>query len=178
MNYYKFDLAESEQTDLTSAATSYMTIFVRGVGVVLLLIGLWVAIKVINEAWALYQEPHNIERLAQAIEQGSNLDKALAPITSRPAPRSSSSQDTSGTNPFATDDRDTSLYPVVDETFRLSYFLAWFIVFLIFLLIGRLAMAAIKTGGELALYDTEVRLFARTLLKEAKKTQGKRYNSP
>jgi hypothetical protein len=39
------------------------------------------------------------------------------------------------------------------------------------MLIGRLALAAIKTGGELALYDREVKGFARTLLKETSKLQ-------
>jgi hypothetical protein len=38
--------------------------------------------------------------------------------------------------------------------------------------IGGLAMSAIKTGGQLALYDLQVKRFAREVLNEAKKTKN------
>jgi hypothetical protein len=57
--------------------------------------------------------------------------------------------------------------PTRASTLRLSYFIAWPIVMLLLLLVGRLAMAAIKTGGELALYDVQIRRFARELMREA-----------
>ena len=52
----------------------YAQTAVRGGGFVLLIVGLWIALAVISEAWSLYRNPQQILRLADAIEQGSNLD--------------------------------------------------------------------------------------------------------
>ena len=51
---------------------------------------------------------------------------------------------------------------------RLSYFFAWFIVFMLIIVIARIAMTAISTGGRLVLHDTEVRRFARALIEETR----------
>ena len=51
---------------------------VRGGGFLLLVVGLWIALAVISEAWSLYRHPEQIERIAAAIEHGSNLDQTLA----------------------------------------------------------------------------------------------------
>lgn len=56
-----------------SALTEVITIIVRLLGMVVLLVGLYIGIKVVFEAWHLYEEPQRIERFAKAIEQGSNL---------------------------------------------------------------------------------------------------------
>ena len=52
---------------------------------------------------------------------------------------------------------------------RFSYFVAWMIAILLLLLIGRLALGAVRTGGELALYDVKVGKLARALLRERSK---------
>ena len=57
-----------------------MSIVVRFVGLFLLFVGLWVAVQVLQEALDLYRNPGNIERLAVAIEQGSNIDKSIIPL--------------------------------------------------------------------------------------------------
>ena len=44
--------------------------------------------------------------------------------------------------------------------------MAWLIAILLLLLVGRLAIAAVRTGGELALYDVQVKKLARALIKE------------
>jgi len=141
----------------SDSITQLIQFVVRAIGFVLMFVGLWIGLKAINEAWMLYQQPQNIERLARAIEQGSNLDKALA------------------SNTGATEEEDplgeissAKVREVNDALgFRLSYFVAWVIAILLLMLIGRLAIAAIKTGGELALYDLQIKRFAKYLAQQA-----------
>jgi hypothetical protein len=132
---------------------------VRSLGFILMIVGLWIGLKVINEAWSLYKQPQNIERLALAIESGSNLDKAL---TSK-APDSATE---SGDASIASNDRVREVNSALG--FRLSYFVAWIIAILLLMLVGRLSIAAIKTGGELALYDLQIKRFAKYLADQAK----------
>ena len=134
--------------------TTHVThLIVRAAGFILMFVGLWIGLKTINEAWSLYQQPQNIERLARAIEQGSNLDKALTSKT-----------DNSGTEAAAGGQvREVN----AALGFRLSYFVAWVIAILLLMLIGRLAIAAVKTGGELALYDLQIKRFAKYLAEQA-----------
>jgi hypothetical protein len=169
MGYYDHD--QPEQGTALSVTTQLMQIFVRLVGVGLLLVGLWAGVKVILEAWALYQQPQRVERFATAIEQGSHLDTLLTRI--RPKAANGAPNEGGSTTPAAAEAPQPPPGPVSpEESFRLSYFLAWFIVILLLMLVGRLAMAAIRTGGELALYDTEVKRFARALLEQSRQPQG------
>jgi len=138
-----------------STTADIIGIIVRLLGLVMLIIGLVVAVKVILEAWSLYEKPAHIERFADAIEQGSSLDKLL--------------------NNFAQTEIDSSdeqlhnLKRKQQPNLRVTYFIAWIIVILLLLVIGGIAMSAIKTGGQLALYDLQVKRFARELLHEARK---------
>ena len=141
----------------TSKTTDFLSIIVRSLGLVMLIIGLYVGIKVIFEAWNLYDEPQRIERLADAIDHGSHLDSAISSITS------------SALNTGSTENADRSATSNSADTLRVSYFLAWFLAVLLLLIISGLAMSAIRTGGQLALYDLEVKRFARQLIEEARK---------
>ncbi|MFT6920743.1 MAG: disulfide bond formation protein DsbB [Cognaticolwellia sp.] len=134
---------------------------VRLLGLVMLLIGLFIGIKVIFEAWHLYKEPQNIERFADAIEQGSHLDLMLAKFTSHPE---------AGNNQSAAQQPLQNIETNA-ESLRLTYFLAWIIAILLLMVIGSLASSAIRTGGQLALYDLQVKHFARQLITEARKTK-------
>ncbi len=136
-----------------SASTDLLSIVVRLFGLTLLVIGLYIGIKVIFEAWHLYEEPQRIERFAEAIEQGSNLDSLLATISS----------DKPSTNPAQTSEALPQL--------KMTYFLAWGIVVVLLMVIGSLASTAIKTGGQLALYDLQVKQIAKQLLTDAKKAE-------
>ena len=118
---------------------------VRLVGIVILLVGLWAGIKVIVEAWSLYQDPSRIEAFAEAVNAGSNLDGLVAGIAEGVAGK----------------ERVTA-----SNSLRLSYFAAWFIALLLLFVVGSLAMAAITTGGQLALYDLQFRRYSRHVLKE------------
>lgn len=142
-------------------------LIVRFVGLAVLFVGLWVGLKIILEAWALYQSPQRIERFAVAIERGSNLDKIFAVTAQRV---SSEVVRVASDEPLGGD----SVPPAAAEAddapaalgLRLSYFAAWLIVMMLFLIIGSLAMSAITTGGRLALYDTEVKKFSREIARE------------
>lgn len=164
---YEFDNNNEEETEstkpasmsLNEASQDVLSIVVRLCGLLLLFIGLWIAIQVFNEALSLYKDPTNIERMAMAIESGSNIDKSIVPIRDsilgndeeEPTPESKPSTE-NNTNGF-----------------RISYFIAWVVELLLLLLLARIAIMAIKTGGELALYDAQVKRLARYIVKANKK---------
>jgi disulfide bond formation protein DsbB len=154
---YQFDDVD-QQSSWIDNTTQLTQVIVRAVGFILMFVGLWIGLKVINEAWSLYQQPQNIERLARAIEKGSNLDKALSSVDSHAPPDGASTQNASGEQ---VREINTAL------GFRLSYFVAWIIAILLLMLVGRLSIAAIKTGGELALYDLQIKHFAKYLIDQA-----------
>jgi len=162
-----FHIDDNHQTPATLAENSghLLGIIVRLLGALLLIIGLLVALKVISEAWSLYRYPQRIEPLVVAIEKGSGLDKVMAPREnlSRPA-RADDSITTSPDENMEPSPEAARATPAVNvDDFRLAYFPAWFIAILMLLLIGRLAIAAIHTGGQLALYDGQIRRLIRAL---------------
>ncbi len=158
---YKFDNNNEKGTETNPIATSslneagqdILSIVVRLCGLMLLFIGMWIAIQVFNEALSLYREPGNIERMAAAIEKGSNIDKSIVPIRD-----SILGEEGTESKPDAS-----------ANGFRISYFIAWVVDLLLLLLLARIAIMAVKTGGELALYDAQVKRFARHLIKATKK---------
>ena len=153
MARHQFDDIDQDSRWLDNT-TNITHLIVRAAGFMLMFVGLWIGLKTINEAWSLYQQPQNIERIARAIEQGSNLDKALS----------------SRTDATDTEAGAGGQVREVNEAlgFRLSYFVAWVIAILLLMLIGRLAIAAVKTGGELALYDLQIKRFAKYLTEQAR----------
>ena len=135
---------------------------VRVVGVVVLFVGLWVGIKVILEAWALYEQPQRIVRFADDIQKHSNLDGVIGSLGVIADGESSPQQQTDKTQ-VAGGKKGAS------TGLRLSYFAAWFIALLLIFVIGSLAMSAITTGGQLALYDLQLKRYSRSLLKEVRR---------
>jgi len=154
---YQFDDV-GQPSNWIENTTQIAQLVVRSVGFILMFVGLWIGLKVINEAWSLYQQPQNIERFARAIEMGSNLDKALSATNTHKSP-------IDPTMPNATGDQIQEINEALG--FRLSYFVAWVIAILLLMLVGRLSIAAIKTGGELALYDLQIKHFAKVLIRQA-----------
>lgn len=146
-----------EETNFEDTSKNLMSIVVRCIGLFLLLAGIWVAIQVMLEALDLYRKPQQIERFAIAIERGSNIDKSLVSIRKQVSNQSRSNETSSSEVNRTSND------------IRISYFFAWAIVLLLLLLIGRISLTAIKTGGELVLYDMQIKQFARMLVKESNK---------
>jgi hypothetical protein len=165
---YKFDNEKEEEAEkrqpamssLNETSKDILSIVVRMCGLMLLFIGLWIAIQVFSEALDLYKDPTNIERMAKAIETGSNIDKSITPIRDSILGEDGVENETeSKSNTKAKSNADT---------FRISYFIAWVVDLLLLLLLARISIMAIKTGGELALYDAQIKKFARQIVKANK----------
>lgn len=158
----------NDNLNIDDISKGIMAIFVRILGFILLLAGLWVAFEVLFEAWDLYQQPEKIERFARAIEKGSNIDKSL--VTLRDSVVAAPAEETTGA------DTQESIRPYEEtrnstqasgDNVRVSYFLAWVIAILLLLLIARIALGVIKTGGELVLFDMQIKQFAKMLVRES-----------
>lgn len=161
MPRYEFE-TEPDADTWVDQGSRWMNVIVRCFGLMLLVFGFIVSLLVIANAWSLYKDPSSIDYFARAVERGSNLDLTLssaasagqaelADITVDNSTDAALSAASSGMN--------------ADSGLRFSYFVAWFIAILLLLLTGRLSISAIKTGGELALYDVKVGRLARALLK-------------
>lgn len=167
MNEYQFNKEEEEpvETDqvgmqsLNEATQDIISIIVRLSGLVLLFIGLWIAIQVFYEALSLYKDPGNIERVAIAIETGSNIDKSVAPLK----------DSLLGEEEATIEDKTAA---PANNGIRISYFIAWVITILLLLLLARISIMAIKTGGELALYDAQIKKLAKQLIKSKKENNN------
>jgi hypothetical protein len=154
------------ENTLDDAGRNIMSFLVRILGFFLLLAGLWVALQVLLTAQDLYEHPEQIERFAVAIEKGSNIDKTLAPIRDSLIAGNDSDN---GVQRYTETEKRPS--PAGTGNIRVSYFFAWVIALLLLLLIARISLTAIKTGGELVLFDMQIKQFARMLAKESNKTR-------
>lgn len=145
-----------------------MSIFVRFIGLFLLIAGVYVALYVMLKAMDLYQNPKSIEYFALAIEKGSNIDKSLSSIRDAVIVEPVEDEETSGANR-----QETRRGPsdAADSHVRISYFFAWIIMLMLLMLIGSISLRAIKTGGELVLYDMQIKQFAKMLVKESSKSR-------
>ena len=143
-----------------TATRDVLSIVVRLCGLVLLFIGLGIALQVFNEALSLYEDPSNIERIATAIESGSNIDKSIAPLRDSLL---SDDEKIEASTPNSTAEVSTA------SGIRISYFIAWVVDLLLLLLLARISLMAIKTGGELAMYDIRMKRFARQVAQASKK---------
>jgi len=157
MGYHDRDHPEPEAPPALSTAQFALAAGVRAIGVAVLLLGLWAGVKVILEAWALYEQPQRIERLASAIQQGSNIDGVIGSLA---VPGEEAGEEAAGAG---------AAPRPAGGGFRLSYFAAWFIALLLMFVIGSLAMAAITTGGRLALYDLTVKQHSRAVIREVQR---------
>ena len=153
----------NEDYNTEDSGKNTLGVIVRGSGFALLVIGLLLSFLTVREAFNLYHEPARIERFAFAIEKGSNLDKSLNSLRANAIAKNQqdkTSPDESNTEPGRVRNPDNV---------SVSYFIAWIIVLLLLLLMARIGLAAIKTGGELVLYDMQIKKFARMLVKESGK---------
>lgn len=161
-----------EGNTLSTAIQQITSVIVRLIGMMVLFVGLYVGLMVILEAWGLYRSPERIEPFATAIENGSNIDQIFSATVRRMSSEISDDVVMPAGEAEIDDPSARSANPALtppkapDKTLRLSYFAAWLIVMMLFLIIGSLAMSAISTGGRLALYDTDMRKFSRQLARD------------
>jgi hypothetical protein len=156
-------------TDAPSVYTDAIALLVRVLGLVVLLVGLVIGIKIIMEAWELYDNPERIERFANEIERGSNLDQILNQFADKQTTKQAPVQVLEGAEHREQAAPQSSQ---ASAPLRLSYFLAWGLAILLLMVIGGLASSAIRTGGQLALYDLQVKRFARQMIQEARRTES------
>lgn len=156
MAYDDRDVTATEPDERIGMAQTLLAAAVRVVGVAVLCVGVWAGIKVIVEAWALYEQPQRIERFAAAIQAGSNVDGLIGNLVA-----ATSEGEAGAAAPARRDEPGGTL--------RLSYFAAWFVALLLMFVIGTLAMTAVTTGGQLALYDLQVRRHSSAVIKEVRK---------
>ena len=135
-------------------------IMVRLLGVVILIVGLVVGLRVVDEAWGLYQDPSRIERFADAINSASNLDAQI-----------SAALPTAVTD---AGDQGNSDAGQAQPPFRLSYFLAWLIGPILMLIVSSIAMSAVSTGGRLALHDLVGDQISRNVRREFERGRRRR----
>ncbi len=138
---YEFN-EQAEIATAPPAGRNWPETFVRSIGMLLLLIGLWAGIHVILESLSLYRDPVRIEQLAQAIERGSHIDQSL-------------SADTNAANSAQSGQPESGI--------QLSYFVAWLVALMLLLLISMMAFSCIRAGSDLVLQDKNLkRYLART----------------
>ena len=135
---------------------------VRGCGFVVLFVGLWVTLKVVHEALTLYADPSRIEVLADFMERSSNLDKNMLSVQQLRGSEAPPSFDLPPGNVDPASQTASDYEAHNDQlaapdlpprtSLRLTYFVAWIVELLLLLLVARIGLAAIKTGGELVLY--------------------------
>ena len=160
MGYQDRDEASSmEHSPASEWGSMVLGSVVRVVGMVVLFVGLWVGVKVIFEAWALYEQPQRIVRFADDIQKYSNLDGVIGSL-------GAIEQGSAGAR---NKERDAATAHGTSSGLRLSYFAAWFIALLLIFVIGSLAMSAVTTGGQLALYDLQLKRYSRSVIKEVRR---------
>lgn len=133
------------------------SVFVRWLGVAVLCLGLYGAVRVALRAWSLLDDPSEVGVFAEKIEKQGHLNAFVAHFDSlleainherelrgEIAPGSSSQQrKTIGNSNGA--ERSES------ETMNAAYFAAWGIIVLILALVAKISVWLIGVGGKLAL---------------------------
>lgn len=161
--YREYDLLLRESPPRAlSIFQQLLAMLVRLLGLAFLIIGIGAAVMILREAWTLYQEPARIERFADAIERGSNLDKIFALPAEERAESTAEGEATGGADA-----------PAGRTDFRPSYFASWFLVLLLMLVGSIVAISAVSAGGRLVLYDTDIRQLSRAVVKEVRRNKGK-----
>ena len=138
--------------------TDILAIIIRLIGLFIVLIGLLVSVKIFTEVWTLYHQPSHIRHFAIAIEQGSHLDAVIASLSEKAT--------TTKPRPY-----NSKIRPQTKNSqpqLSVSYFIAWAIVVLLLFVLSHLATTAIRTGGQLALYDVQVKQLLRHIVKQSK----------
>lgn len=163
----------NDDNNIEDVGKGIMSVFVRFIGMFLLLAGVYVAVHVMLKAMELYDKPQTIERFAQAIERGSNIDKSLSSFRESVVSVSEEESGVEMDNPVSTVTQKTTRgsTDAADSNIRVSYFFAWVIMLMLLMLIGSISLRAIKTGGELVLYDMQIKQFAKMLVKESSKAR-------
>lgn len=127
---------------------------VRACGLIVLLAGLWMVLKAVHEALVLYEDPSRIEILADHMERATNLDRSILSLQPKRGGKTAA-RPPAEAKPAGADPRPVTGTTPPRTGLRLSYFIAWIVELLLLLLIARVGLAALKTGGELVLHEAK-----------------------
>jgi len=103
----------------------------RGLGLALVFFGALVLWKVFGEAWAIYQDPHHIERFAAAVEDGLGVDRSLTGLISQ-ADKADGNANSGRT------------------ALSVSYLISWPLIVMVLLLVGKIGVWSLDSGARLA----------------------------
>ncbi|NKB38839.1 MAG: hypothetical protein GKR93_17035 [Gammaproteobacteria bacterium] len=142
---YEFD-DQAENATTPPSLKNWPETFVRCIGMLLLIIGLWAGLHVILESLSLYRDPLSIEQLAQAIERGSHIDQTLSADTNASISKTRSQ---------------------TDSRIQLSYFIAWVVALLLLLLISMMAFSCIQAGSDLLIQDRSLKRYLAMTTKQS-----------
>ena len=136
---YPSEATEHIQPFSWNSILSFFSFFVRALGVVIMLVGLWMGVKLANECWDLYRNPQKISEFANIVDKESGLNRFAEnlPIQNQAASK-----------------------------VNVSYFVAWVIAIMLLFLIGRICLWAIAEGGKLALYNADTERIAKAMVKQ------------
>lgn len=128
---------------------------VRCIGVVILCFGLWMAYQLVKECWSLYNDPSKMEKFAEHVAKGSDIDKSGESLT----------QFVGELTGEAAGVKDPKKLPAITPT-RFSYFAAWFLSIILFWIIGKISFWAISTGTKIATDHADQEQIAKSIAKE------------
>jgi hypothetical protein len=174
MGYADHDGPEAADEPPSSLATRFnqaLTIVVRLIGIAVLLFGLWAGAMVLLEGWALYERPQRIERFAEAIEHGSNLDAMFSSLAAPLPSAELAVPGEEGEEALLAQPAPATASAIRSEqpTLRLSYFAAWFVALMLLFVVGMLAVSAISAGGQLALREHPSGRISRDIVREVRR---------
>jgi len=104
-----------------------------GFGIILVIIGLFVAIKLLTTAWDLFHDHTIIISLTTEFEKHSHLNQVIQQTVSKFLPNSAEAQQT--------------LEPILQ--LNITYFAAWVVTIMLLGLIGHLTSLILSTGAKL-----------------------------
>lgn len=137
--------------------------FVRIVGGIFMLIGIAVAIPVIQECWKLYENPVKVSTLAAKIEMASGLNKALNDWIARTAHESKYWRPISEEAKKQLLEKEREDRPAALD---FTFFFTWGLVLCLLALIARIGLWALGEGGKLALGGRAEQKFAKAIAHE------------
>jgi hypothetical protein len=139
---------------------SYVTLtnIIRGIGIIILFLGLWIGLKIVNTSWSLFEDDTVIDNLAKKIESRSHIDSTISSLfkarndnNSNELPKVSDIKESEKTNQLAEPVTTKQKYSSLDslKNFQPSYFLAWLVGVILLILVGHISALAITTGAKL-----------------------------
>ena len=158
-----------QTSEAQPSQASLFAMILRTIGLIVLLVGVYWGLKIINEAWSFYKNPAKIEKYVEIVEQATDANKFSASVCR--FLHKALSQNMSNLSSFKVGGREVQVKRKQGELpplhpIKLSYFSTWCLLIILWLVIGRIAFLAITTGGKLTIYNADVERTAKAMVKQ------------